>query len=525
MNDVNQWAKRHREKRAEKKTKKRVKLSPSVPASHARPIAEPKRFLGNLDLTDDLVTVSVATWRTPPAMVEKAVASILDGSHAHVRVVAISDGAPMQWSSLSRRITTDPRFIYLDSPKNMGPYFNHDVVLRSALGPWFAVQDADDWSHKHRFRDLLSSLHAHRAEAVHADILQIEVDGQQKVLHGSAQTTENWAHRANHFGVYSVSALQALGGYHAGFRVGYDTNLTSFLNLLAVTRMARGVLYVRKKRAESLTRAAATGHGSPLRKAHKVDLRRMWQEVVALSRTSKAGAVKHAREVAVVRCRRHGDNRVRDELVAVVKSTMAERTIDLPPLHPAHLRRVLHGASTGSPWAVTLDLAQDLFRRCESLRPKVIVDVGSGLSTAVFALYAARYGATVISLEHDQHWKSEIVSRLKKMGLESHVQLLHGALRSARGGVWYAVDLERALGRQKIDLVFVDGPPQDLGGRGAVTGQLTPLLADRATVLLHDACRPEERAPIAAWRAAGADLTSIETAHDKRGMGVLEFRR
>lgn len=525
MNDATQWGARHRAKREEKKAKKRSRRSPGTRA-HAAVAPEPTSRLGALDLSDDLVTVSVATWNTPVRLLERAVASVLNGTHRHIRVVVISDGEKEpSWKGLSDELKGDPRLVCIASPRNFGPYFNHDVVLRAASGPWFAIQDSDDYSHPTRFHQLHKSIHAHRAEAVHTNVLQIETNKKRHVLRGSAQAGEAWSHRANHFGLYSVSALLKLGGYHAGFRVGYDTNLTGFLNLLAVTKMAPKTLYTREKRPQSLTRHRKTGHGSALRKAHKAALRRMWDQAVTKRKTSRTAAANAIRQVAMNRVRQHGDLKLRDQLVGEVKERLGAISIDPPPVHEALLRRLVHGLAGASPWEISVALAKALYRRCEAERPSVVLDVGSGLSTAVFALYASRYGARVVSLEHDPKWRDAIRARLARVKLLSHVEIVCKPLRRMAGGVWYGVDLKNVLGDDRVQMAFVDGPPRDLGGRALVVPSIAPHLAPGAAILAHDACRTEERAQIRRWCAEyELEAPVIETKQDERGVALLRWQ-
>lgn len=534
MSDIVDWGRKHRAKRDQKRDEKAQRRSSSTGVRPSmKPVPESQGQLAPLDLSSDLIVVSVACWRTPGPMLERAVRSVLDGEHQHVRVVVISDGEDTpSWGGLSSKSTGDPRLVLVRSPRNAGPYFNHDIVLRAAAkigAPLFAVQDSDDESHPTRFVRLLQTMHASRCESVHAHLSQVEQGGVRHFVTGSAASGEVWQHRANHFGLYSTGTLMALGGYHAGFRVGYDTNLTSFLNLLTRTQMAPGALYTRHCRNNSLTRSPATGHGSALRKAHRATLRAMWEGAVRKARTSRAEAVKYIRETAIRRSHATGLSAIRNALVEEVVAKLSVVIDEVPPVHPALLQRALDGVHGMSTWAITRQLAVWIARTCEARKPQSILELGSGMSTVALAIYAARHGTRVVSLEHDKSWLDAISTKLERMGLRQHVELIHAPLDKTPDGPWYRVDLGSVLmegiirGEQSkpmFDMVLVDGPPADVGGRGAVMNAIRPRLAPGAMVLVHDALRDEERAQLERWRAH-AVLTEVRTGEDARGLGVL----
>lgn len=86
----------------------------------------------------------------------------------------------------------------------------------------------------------------------------------------------------------------------------------------------------------------------------------------------------------------------------------------------------------------------------ERYRPKTILELGAGTSTAWFAAYAQRHGASLISVDQHKEW-------------------LEGAVQSARmvgpvEGVLASVEIEPDLGaRYALDLpdaefIYIDGP-------------------------------------------------------------------
>jgi predicted O-methyltransferase YrrM len=403
----------------------------------------------------------------------------------------------------------------------MGPYFNHDVVLRAAAGPLFAVQDSDDESDPDRFRLQLTTMHHQCAEAVHTPVIQAEGET-RRTIQGSAKSSTDYKHHADHFGLYSVNALLALGGYHAGFRVGYDTAITSYLNLLAPTRMTPKALYTRYARPGSLTASEATGHRSNARAQARRALRLLWDEALAQTSRSRRNGADAIKAEAQERARKHGDPQLRAALVKETKEALARVELEPPRIHGDLLTRVASSART-SQWSISAELSVRLYRHCEAKRPRIILDVGSGASTAVLALYAARYGARLISLEHDEGWHRKTGAILQRMGLRAHAQLVHAPLKMHSGSLWYDARLGGLLGDDKIDLVFIDGPPEKVGARGDAMQRVLPHLRDGTAVWLHDGKRPQERAAVEAWKKlVTVRSCELDVKADQRGTFMLE---
>lgn len=170
-----------------------------------------------------------------------------------------------------------------------------------------------------------------------------------------------------------------------------------------------------------------------------------------------------------------------------------------------------------------LNLAVKLYRHCEATAPKVVLDVGSGTSTAVLALYAARYGARVISLEHNRNWCDRTREVLGRMGLREHVELVHAPLVKHGGSEWYDARLGGLLGDRKIDHVFIDGPPESTGARVVAMSRIQRHLRDGTTVWLHDGQRESERLAVEAWRElVTVRECELDTNSDPRGTYMLE---
>src|SRR5262245_6669645 len=89
------------------------------------------------------------------AYIRQAVESILNQTHANLTLVVVNDGDPdPPWPELAH--IGDRRLVRFDLSRNYGLYFAIQVVLAATDAPFFAVQDADDWSDPPRIARLLA---------------------------------------------------------------------------------------------------------------------------------------------------------------------------------------------------------------------------------------------------------------------------------------------------------------------------------------------------------------------------------
>lgn len=102
--------------------------------------------------------------------------------------------------------------------------------------------------------------------------------------------SRGFRHRVCHAGLWRSWALEAIGGYYGGFRIGWDTMIVSSLALYGELLSPSSVepilwvpevLYEIRARDGSLTRHPETGKGSPERDAVSAKLKEMWREMFA----------------------------------------------------------------------------------------------------------------------------------------------------------------------------------------------------------------------------------------------------
>ena len=156
-------------------------------------------------------------------------------------------------------------------------------------------------------------------------------------------------------------------------------------------------------------------------------------------------------------------------------------------------------------WAGSPDFLLALARHAHTAQPRVVVECSSGASTIVLARCLQLQGAgQVYSLEHDPLYAAQTRAELARHGLSSWAQVIDAPLRmhrlAAENWPWYAA--ERLPAGLAIDLLVIDGPPQDAGtlARYPAGPLLFPQLAPGAAVFLDDAARRDEQAILRRWR-------------------------
>ena len=156
---------------------------------------------------------------------------------------------------------------------------------------------------------------------------------------------------------------------------------------------------------------------------------------------------------------------------------------------------------------ITGEEAAYFFHLIRRQRPKLIVELGSGSSTVLFAAaLRANGGGRIISIEHDRTHAKHTTTLLEQAGLTERVQLVFAPLADltlgGRSFQWY--DLGALLMRlpEKIDLLFVDGPPgkvQSLSRYPALP-IFARHLSPRALVIVDDGAREDEIEMVELWR-------------------------
>jgi predicted O-methyltransferase YrrM len=149
-----------------------------------------------------------------------------------------------------------------------------------------------------------------------------------------------------------------------------------------------------------------------------------------------------------------------------------------------------------------------------SVRPRSILELGSGRSTSYIGDYAMKEGVQFVSIEQRAWWARRVWVALR-FGLVDPSCVRHVPVR----GDWYDVGRLDRLVPASCDMVFVDGPvglQESLGSadRAGATAQrwLTPVIGGARILVVDDVHRPPNLA-LAEALAATASLTTLHLAY------------
>ena len=168
--------------------------------------------------------------------------------------------------------------------------------------------------------------------------------------------------------------------------------------------------------------------------------------------------------------------------------------------------------------AAAPDALLELVRIIDRSAARSLVDLGSGVSTVVCARRLQQAGEGHIwALEHMPEYAEATRAEIAAQGLEGFATVLDAPLVDVRIGdrtwSWYEIGPQVP---QRIDALFVDGPPKRTGSLARYPA--LPLLRDRlapgATLFLDDGDRPDEREVVRRWQAEteGLAVRHIEFA-------------
>jgi predicted O-methyltransferase YrrM len=178
-------------------------------------------------------------------------------------------------------------------------------------------------------------------------------------------------------------------------------------------------------------------------------------------------------------------------------------------------------------WAVSPDLAAYLAATVANLQPEHIVEIGSGISTLVFASTLERLGkGHVHALEHEQSFGTATREALEQFGLSEWATVVDAPLVKTPIGVgeWHWYDIAPLSLPERIDLLFVDGPPAEVGPTARYPA--LPVFLDRlvpgSVVIVDDTDRPDDHATVERWSKEYTDFTLRYLPHER---GTAELSR
>lgn len=143
-------------------------------------------------------------------------------------------------------------------------------------------------------------------------------------------------------------------------------------------------------------------------------------------------------------------------------------------------------------WSIGYQSAEEILKLLNKHKPKKILDLGSGYSTVMFALWAKDNDAEVISLEQSMAWLNKTKKLLAQKNISANVH--YAPLVNTKHGLFYDYKLP-----DNIDFALIDGPAWTNNGRKATFHQVYPHLAKDFVVWVDDAFRDLNREAINEW--------------------------
>ncbi|WP_228243158.1 class I SAM-dependent methyltransferase [Porphyrobacter sp. GA68] len=167
-------------------------------------------------------------------------------------------------------------------------------------------------------------------------------------------------------------------------------------------------------------------------------------------------------------------------------------------------------------WKADTFFLHRLVDRVEELRPRVVVELGSGATSLVIAAaLRANGGGSLYSFDQHRPFLAEMERWLAEHGLAANFH--HAPLVRQDGwpGEWYQLPSMPP----QIDLLVVDGPPWTVHPlvRGAAE-RLFDRLTPGGAVMLDDAARPGERWITRQWRRRWPDLAFTFDGGGSKGL-------
>ena len=171
-------------------------------------------------------------------------------------------------------------------------------------------------------------------------------------------------------------------------------------------------------------------------------------------------------------------------------------------------------------WAASPDFLLTLANIVKREKPKLMVELGSGVSTLV----AAKSGAKkIISLDHSLEFGGATRTMLKEhrvSGVEIRISEL---TEYPSGHQWYSP--EALKGIKNIDILVIDGPPSSINkdARYPALQNFLPLLSKKAIIILDDASR-EDEARLAKDFADALPGHVLTVLHHEKGTAIISPR-
>ena len=219
-----------------------------------------------------------------------------------------------------------------------------------------------------------------------------------------------------------------------------------------------------------------------------------------------------------------------DRQFAGVVSMLEEKSLEIQTAGAIAQLQFRFPVFLGGP-SIDAHHARQLLFVLEELKPRVILELGSGTSTVIVAraLQTLGYPPEMhIAVDHDARYLSNTIQLARVNGVEPFVRFEHCPLAPVPGYAlpWYS-NVPETIGRAQIDLVIVDGPPAYEPGKEKSREPALPVsrrfLSERAVVILDDANREGESEILDRWLQDYPEF-SLTRVREGKGVAVLTLR-
>ena len=168
-------------------------------------------------------------------------------------------------------------------------------------------------------------------------------------------------------------------------------------------------------------------------------------------------------------------------------------------------------------WAASPDLLLTIADLVRTRKPRLVVELGSGVSTLIVAKAGAR---KVISIDNSAEFAEKTREMLKAHKVRG-VEVRVAPLKAHSSGVdWY--DTAKLKDLKKIDMLIIDGPPgsKNINARKPALYEFLKQLSPKAVVVIDDANRTGEREMAEAFSKAMPHHALTILNHEK-GTAVI----
>ena len=180
-------------------------------------------------------------------------------------------------------------------------------------------------------------------------------------------------------------------------------------------------------------------------------------------------------------------------------------------------------------WAISPDFANLIVNQIKQHQPKVILELGGGISTLISSYCLQQIGdGKVIAIDHMQEFATQTRDQITLHQLSQWADVRHAPLAKVdldgASYEWYAPQTFDDL--HNIDLLIVDGPSQHDNPVNQVRYPALPLLKDKlspnAIILVDDANRAHEAKMLQQWMA-GYEFAHTQAIDTERGAMILKL--